>query len=164
MIRRIHTSVGAIVLAVLLAASANAAFYTFTSFDGPGNNGGGTTVNGINNNGDVVCFSSDNAANPTLLTNFIRNPNGTFTRSVKAGFVVAVVIMFLVGGRTSVAVPFYGVGVFLPIMFIIGKASGGRPSAPAICAPLIAAMPTPPQPITATVSPACTFAVFTTAP
>ncbi len=45
-----------------------------------------------------------------------RNPNGTFTRSVKAGFVVAVVIMFLVGGRTSVAVPFYGVGVFLPIM------------------------------------------------
>ena len=47
-----------------------------------------------------------------------RNPNGTFTRSVKAGFVVAVVIMFLVGGRTSVAVPFYGVGVFLPIMFM----------------------------------------------
>ena len=45
-----------------------------------------------------------------------RNPNGTFTRSVKAGFVVAVVIMFLVGGRTSVAVPFYGVGVFMPIM------------------------------------------------
>jgi hypothetical protein len=44
-----------------------------------------------------------------------RNPNGTFTRSVKAGFVVAVAIMFLVGGRTSVAVPFYGVGVFLPI-------------------------------------------------
>jgi hypothetical protein len=47
-----------------------------------------------------------------------RNPNGTFTRSVKAGFVVAVAIMFLVGGRTSVAVPFYGVGVFLPIMFM----------------------------------------------
>jgi hypothetical protein len=45
-----------------------------------------------------------------------RNPSGTFTRSVKAGFVVAVVIMFLVGGRTSAAMPFYGVGVFLPIM------------------------------------------------
>src|SRR5512143_3133386 len=44
-----------------------------------------------------------------------RNPAGTFTRSVKAGFVVAVVIMFLVGGRTSAAMPFYGVGVFLPI-------------------------------------------------
>src|SRR3954447_25119576 len=36
--------------------------------------------------------------------------------------------------------------------------------APAICAPLIAAMPTPPQPITTTVSPGATFAVFTTAP
>jgi hypothetical protein len=47
-----------------------------------------------------------------------RNPSGTFTRSVKAGFVLAVAIMFLVGGRTSVAVPFYGVGVFLPIMFM----------------------------------------------
>jgi hypothetical protein len=35
---------------------------------------------------------------------------------------------------------------------------------PAIAAPLIAAMPTPPQPITATVSPAVTLAVFTTAP
>ncbi len=45
-----------------------------------------------------------------------RNPSGTFTRSVKAGFVVALVIMFLVGGRTSAAMPFYGVGVFLPIM------------------------------------------------
>ncbi len=45
-----------------------------------------------------------------------RNPSGTFTRSVKAGFVVALVIMFVVGGRTSAAMPFYGVGVFLPIM------------------------------------------------
>ncbi len=45
-----------------------------------------------------------------------RNPSGTFTRSVKAGFVVAIVIMLLVQGETSKAVPFYGVGVFLPIM------------------------------------------------
>ena len=36
--------------------------------------------------------------------------------------------------------------------------------APAISAPLIAAMPTPPQPITTTVSPGATLAVFTTAP
>ena len=36
--------------------------------------------------------------------------------------------------------------------------------APAMAAPLMPAMPTPPQPITATVSPAVTFAVFTTAP
>jgi len=44
-----------------------------------------------------------------------RNSSGTFTRSVKAGFVVAVVIMLVVQGKTGVAVPFYGVGVFLPI-------------------------------------------------
>jgi hypothetical protein len=36
--------------------------------------------------------------------------------------------------------------------------------APAIAAPLMAAMPTPPQPITATVSPGATLAVFTAAP
>ena len=36
--------------------------------------------------------------------------------------------------------------------------------APAIAAPLTAAMPTPPQPMTATVSPGATLAVLTTAP
>ncbi len=45
-----------------------------------------------------------------------RNPQGTFTRSVTAGFLVAILIMFVVRGRTSLAVPFYGVGVFMPIM------------------------------------------------
>lgn len=71
---------GIAVLAVVLSAPAKAGIlYNFTSFDGPGNNGGGTTVNGINNNGEVVGFSSDNAASPTLLTNFIRAANGTFT-------------------------------------------------------------------------------------
>ncbi|HEY3313033.1 MAG TPA: hypothetical protein VGK00_15435 [Anaerolineales bacterium] len=44
-----------------------------------------------------------------------RNPNGTFTRSVTAGFIISIVIMLAVGGATSVAVPFYGVGVFMPI-------------------------------------------------
>ncbi len=44
-----------------------------------------------------------------------RDPRGTFTRSVTITFGVAVVIMLLVRGETSVAVPFYGVGVFLPI-------------------------------------------------
>jgi hypothetical protein len=47
-----------------------------------------------------------------------RNPQGTFTRSVTAGFIVAVIIQFLVRGRTSLAVPYYGVGVFLPIMMM----------------------------------------------
>jgi hypothetical protein len=44
-----------------------------------------------------------------------RNTQGTFTRSVTAGFIFSVLIMLLVRGRTSVAVPFYGVGVFMPI-------------------------------------------------
>ena len=45
-----------------------------------------------------------------------RDKKGTFTRSVTITFGIAVVIMLLVRGRTSVAVPFYGVGVFMPIM------------------------------------------------
>jgi hypothetical protein len=44
-----------------------------------------------------------------------RNRQGTFTRSVTAGFLVAVVIQFLVRGQTSLAMPYYGVGVFMPI-------------------------------------------------
>jgi hypothetical protein len=45
-----------------------------------------------------------------------RNPQGTFTRSVTAAFGLAVFIMLLVRGQTTLAVPFYGVGVFMPIM------------------------------------------------
>jgi hypothetical protein len=45
-----------------------------------------------------------------------RNPQGTFTRSVTAGFIAALVIMFLLRARTSAAVPYYGIGVFMPIM------------------------------------------------
>ncbi|MFH1524365.1 MAG: hypothetical protein ABIF04_05320 [Chloroflexota bacterium] len=45
-----------------------------------------------------------------------RNPKGTFTRPVTAALVAAVVIQFLVQGKTSLAIPYYGVGVFLPIM------------------------------------------------
>lgn len=44
-----------------------------------------------------------------------RDRHGTFTRSVTITFAVAVLIMFLVRGKTSVAIPFYGVGVFMPI-------------------------------------------------
>ncbi len=44
-----------------------------------------------------------------------RNPQGTFTRSVTAGFVVAILIMLIVRGHTTLAVPYYGVGVFMPI-------------------------------------------------
>ena len=44
-----------------------------------------------------------------------RDAKGTFTRSVTATFIIAALIMILVGGDTSKAIPFYGVGVFLPI-------------------------------------------------
>jgi hypothetical protein len=44
-----------------------------------------------------------------------RDPRGTFTRSVTITFGAAVVIMLLVRGQTTHAVPFYSIGVFLPI-------------------------------------------------
>ncbi len=44
-----------------------------------------------------------------------RNPKGTFTRPVTAAAITAIVIQFLVRGNTSTAVPYYGVGVFVPI-------------------------------------------------
>jgi hypothetical protein len=44
-----------------------------------------------------------------------RDQQGTFTRSVTITFGIAVLIMLLVRGQTTVAVPFYGVGVFMPI-------------------------------------------------
>jgi len=44
-----------------------------------------------------------------------RNKGGTFTRSVTAGFILAILIQLLVRGRTSMAIPYYGVGVFMPI-------------------------------------------------
>jgi hypothetical protein len=44
-----------------------------------------------------------------------RDERGTFTRSVTATFVAAVIIMLLVGGQTTHAIPFYTIGVFLPI-------------------------------------------------
>ncbi|HET7376404.1 MAG TPA: hypothetical protein VFK30_06835, partial [Anaerolineae bacterium] len=47
-----------------------------------------------------------------------RDPRGTFTRSVTITFGISIVIMLLVHGETSLAVPFYGVGVFLPIMIM----------------------------------------------
>jgi amino acid transporter len=44
-----------------------------------------------------------------------RNPKGTFTRPVTAAAIVAILIQFLVRGQTTTAVPYYGVGVFMPI-------------------------------------------------
>lgn len=47
-----------------------------------------------------------------------RDKRGTFTRSVTVTFGISVLIMLLVRGETSLAAPFYGVGVFLPIMIM----------------------------------------------
>jgi hypothetical protein len=44
-----------------------------------------------------------------------RDSRGTFTRSVTISFGLAVLIMLLVHGQTTLAVPFYGIGVFVPI-------------------------------------------------
>jgi amino acid transporter len=44
-----------------------------------------------------------------------RDKRGTFTRSVTITFGISILIMLLVRGQTTVAVPFYGVGVFMPI-------------------------------------------------
>ena len=77
---QLFTAAKLAILGILAASFAKpGVVYNFTTIDGPGQNAGGTTVNGINNNGALVGFSSDNAATPTLLTNFVRNPNGTFT-------------------------------------------------------------------------------------
>ena len=45
-----------------------------------------------------------------------RDPRGTFTRSVTITFGVSILIMLLVRGQVNIAAPFYGVGVFMPIM------------------------------------------------
>jgi hypothetical protein len=45
-----------------------------------------------------------------------RDPRGTFTRSVTISFFITLIIMFVVRGRSSAAVPYYGVGVYMPIM------------------------------------------------
>ncbi len=45
-----------------------------------------------------------------------RNPAGTFTRSVTAGYILSLVIILILRAKQSAAVPYYGIGVFMPIM------------------------------------------------
>ena len=45
-----------------------------------------------------------------------RNPKGTFTRPVTAAVIAAILIQLVVRGQTGLAIPYYGVGVFMPIM------------------------------------------------
>jgi hypothetical protein len=72
------TSLRAALALATITVAANAApiYNNFVTFNGPGDNAGGTTVNGVSNTGAIVGFSSN--ANMTVLTNFVRNPDGTF--------------------------------------------------------------------------------------
>ena len=47
-----------------------------------------------------------------------RDKRGTFTRSVTIAFVVVIIITFLIRGKTALGVPYYGIGVFMPIMMM----------------------------------------------
>jgi hypothetical protein len=81
MTNRVWVWKAAALLLVALAWAAGVAHagYLFTTFDGPGTNGGTigtTTANGISNSGAIVGFSTVAGAN----TNFIRSPGGTFTQ------------------------------------------------------------------------------------
>ncbi len=45
-----------------------------------------------------------------------RDKRGTFTRSVTIAYAVVILITFLIRGKTALGVPYYGIGVFMPIM------------------------------------------------
>jgi hypothetical protein len=45
-----------------------------------------------------------------------RDPRGTFTRSVTIAYILTIIITFFIRGETSAGIPYYGIGVFMPIM------------------------------------------------
>jgi hypothetical protein len=47
-----------------------------------------------------------------------RDKRGTFTRSVTIAFIVVIIITILIRGKTALGVPYYGIGVFMPIMMM----------------------------------------------
>jgi amino acid transporter len=47
-----------------------------------------------------------------------RDKRGTFTRSVTIAFVIVTIIIFLIHGKTALGIPYYGIGVFMPIMIM----------------------------------------------
>jgi len=86
--------------------------YSFTNFSFPGSGttaGTGTNMNGIANNGAAVGFGIDNAGN---LTNFIRNPNGTYTTLNISGSTTAMALGINSGGDVVGTVN--GTAFFLP--------------------------------------------------
>ena len=67
---------GLVLVVATFATTARAQSFSFLNFDGTGDHTNGTTIDAINNNGQVVGFSTGATGNTT---NFIRNPNGMFT-------------------------------------------------------------------------------------
>jgi hypothetical protein len=47
-----------------------------------------------------------------------RDKRGTFTRSVTIAYIVVIIITFVIQGKTALGVPYYGIGVFMPIMMM----------------------------------------------
>jgi hypothetical protein len=47
-----------------------------------------------------------------------RDKRGTFTRSVTIAFVLVIIITFVIRGKTALGIPYYGIGVFMPIMMM----------------------------------------------
>jgi hypothetical protein len=116
---RVRLFTGSIVLALaILAPAARAGNYVFTNFDGAGDHTNGTTANGINNSGAVVGFSTGATGN---LTNWIRNPDGTFTllrpplgtADMANGINMAKTVVG-VTGTNAFSLPFWGSMTILP--------------------------------------------------
>ena len=47
-----------------------------------------------------------------------RDKRGTFTRSVTIAFALVIIITFAIRGKTALGIPYYGIGVFMPIMMM----------------------------------------------
>ena len=47
-----------------------------------------------------------------------RDKHGTFTRSVTIAYVLVILITIIIHGNTALGIPYYGIGVFMPIMMM----------------------------------------------
>jgi len=47
-----------------------------------------------------------------------RDKRGTFTRSVTIAYALVIILIFVIHGNTTLGVPYYGIGVFMPIMMM----------------------------------------------
>jgi hypothetical protein len=47
-----------------------------------------------------------------------RDKRGTFTRSVTIAYILVIIITFVIRGKTALGIPYYGIGVFMPIMMM----------------------------------------------